>query len=89
MSPFSSEHGDDGLDRDYAKCCDRKGDSSPREDGGDEPRQEAYHGRPGLRADVAGLQRFADRVVPLEADRQNGQNGSVGDGQLDEGNGET
>lgn len=61
-----------------------RSDLVPREDSGEEPREQAYQRGPGLRAHVPRLQGFADGVVSLEADRQDGQDRGVRHGHLHE-----
>lgn len=56
----------------------------PGEHGGHHPGGHANHQRPRFGAHVARFQRFANGVVALERDGQNGQHAGVGDGQLDE-----
>lgn len=61
----------------------------PGEDGGEAPGQETDDHGARLGADVARLERLADRVVTLEADRQYRQHAGVRHRQLYERNGFT
>lgn len=57
----------------------------PRQDGCHGPRGQTNHQSPGLGAHVAGFERFADGIVPLEGYCQDGQDARMGHCQLHEG----